>query len=82
MEFGAQFFPDVRPEQKSGAEYFRDVLCLVEEAEKLGFSHICIVEHHFHYYGGYSPNPMLFLAAAAQRTRRARGPLSRDGRDL
>jgi alkanesulfonate monooxygenase SsuD/methylene tetrahydromethanopterin reductase-like flavin-dependent oxidoreductase (luciferase family) len=46
--------------------------CLVEESEKLGFSHIRIVEHYFHYYGGYSPNPMLFLAAAAQRTRRAR----------
>jgi len=72
MEFGVQFFPDVRPEQKSGAEYFRDALCLVEESEKLGFSHIRIVEHYFHYYGGYSPNPMLFLAAAAQRTRRAR----------
>ena len=72
MEFGVQFFPDVRPEQRSGAEYFRDALCLVEESEKLGFSHIRIVEHYFHYYGGYSPNSMLFLAAAAQRTRRAR----------
>src|SRR6201993_2319437 len=72
MEFGVQFFPDVRPEQKSGADYFRDALDLAEESEKLGFSHIRIVEHYFHYYGGYSPNPMLFLAAAAQRTRRAR----------
>jgi alkanesulfonate monooxygenase SsuD/methylene tetrahydromethanopterin reductase-like flavin-dependent oxidoreductase (luciferase family) len=72
MKFGIQFFPDVRPDQKSGADYFRDALVLVEESEKLGFSHIRIVEHYFHYYGGYSPNPMLFLAAAAQRTRRAR----------
>jgi alkanesulfonate monooxygenase SsuD/methylene tetrahydromethanopterin reductase-like flavin-dependent oxidoreductase (luciferase family) len=72
MEFGVQFFPDVRPEQKSGADYFREALDLAEEADKLGFSHIRIVEHYFHYYGGYSPNPMLFLAAAAQRTRRAR----------
>ena len=72
MEFGVQFFPDVRPEQKSGAEYFREALTLAEEADNLGFTHIRIVEHHFHYYGGYSPNPMLFLAAAAQRTRRAR----------
>ena len=24
MEFGVQFFPDVRPEQKSGVDYFRD----------------------------------------------------------
>ena len=72
MQFGLQFFPDVRPDQKSGADYFRDALDLAEESEKLGFSHIRIVEHYFHYYGGYSPNPMLFLAAAAQRTRRAR----------
>jgi len=72
MEFGVQFFPDVRPEQKSGVDYFRDALDLAEEADRLGFSHIRIVEHYFHYYGGYSPNPMLFLAAAAQRTSRAR----------
>src|SRR6201993_3544566 len=72
MQFGVQFFPDVRPEQKSGADYFRDALDLAEEAESLGFSHIRIVEHYFHYYGGYSPNPMLFLAAAAQRTRHMR----------
>ncbi len=38
----------------------------------MGFSHVRIVEHYFHYYGGYSPNPIVFLAAAAQRTRRAR----------
>ena len=72
MKFGIQFFPDVRPDQKSGADYFRDALDLAEESEQLGFSHIRIVEHYFHYYGGYSPNPMLFLAAAAQRTRRSR----------
>lgn len=72
MEFGLQFFPDVKPEQKSGADYFQEALFLAEEAEKLRFTHIRIVEHYFHYYGGYSPNPMLFLAAAAQRTRRAR----------
>ena len=72
MEFGVQFFPDVKPEQKSGAEYFRDALALAEEAEKLGFTHIRIVEHYFHHYGGYSPNPMISLAAAAQRTQHAR----------
>jgi alkanesulfonate monooxygenase SsuD/methylene tetrahydromethanopterin reductase-like flavin-dependent oxidoreductase (luciferase family) len=72
MEFGIQFFPDVGPEEKSGAQYFSEALLLAEEAEALGFTHIRIVEHYFHPYGGYSPNPMLFLAAAAQRTRRAR----------
>ncbi len=31
-----------------------------------------MVEHYFHPYGGYSPNPVVFLAAAAQVTRHAR----------
>jgi alkanesulfonate monooxygenase SsuD/methylene tetrahydromethanopterin reductase-like flavin-dependent oxidoreductase (luciferase family) len=72
MQFGIQFFPDVRPEEKSAETYFREALDLAEEADRLGFSHIRIVEHYFHYYGGYSPNPIVFLAAAAQRTRKAR----------
>src|SRR5271155_5352319 len=72
MQFGVQFFPDVAPEQKSGAAYFSDALALAEEADGLGFTHIRIVEHYFHHYGGYSPNPIVFLAAAAQRTKRAR----------
>jgi alkanesulfonate monooxygenase SsuD/methylene tetrahydromethanopterin reductase-like flavin-dependent oxidoreductase (luciferase family) len=72
MQFGVQFFPDVVPEQKSGAAYFEEALLLAQEAERLGFTHIRIVEHYFHHYGGYSPNPMIFLAAAAQGTRRAR----------
>jgi alkanesulfonate monooxygenase SsuD/methylene tetrahydromethanopterin reductase-like flavin-dependent oxidoreductase (luciferase family) len=72
MQFGVQFFPDVRPEERSAEAYFRDALNLSEEADRLGFSHIRIVEHYFHYYGGYSPNPIVFLAAAAQRTQQAR----------
>src|SRR5256885_367447 len=72
MQFGVQFFPDVRPEEKSAEAYFTEALDLAEEADRLGYSHIRIVEHYFHYYGGYSPNPIVFLAAAAQRTRRAR----------
>ena len=72
MQFGVQFFPDVRPEERSAEQYFREALDIAEEADRLGFSHIRIVEHYFHYYGGYSPNPIVFLAAAAQRTKRAR----------
>jgi alkanesulfonate monooxygenase SsuD/methylene tetrahydromethanopterin reductase-like flavin-dependent oxidoreductase (luciferase family) len=72
MQFGVQFFPDVRPEERSAEQYFREALDIAEEADRLGFSHIRIVEHYFHHYGGYSPNPLVFLAAAAQRTRRAR----------
>ena len=28
MEFGVQFFPDVRPQEKSSAEYSNDALAL------------------------------------------------------
>src|SRR5216683_1300611 len=72
MQFGVQFFPDVRPEEKSAEAYFSEALDLAEEADRLGYTHVRIVEHYFHYYGGYSPNPIVFLAAAAQRTQRAR----------
>jgi alkanesulfonate monooxygenase SsuD/methylene tetrahydromethanopterin reductase-like flavin-dependent oxidoreductase (luciferase family) len=40
--------------------------------ESYGYSHVRTVEHYFRPYGGYSPNPVVFLAAAAQRTRRMR----------
>src|SRR5579885_2965646 len=72
MEFGVQFFPDVKPEEKSARDYFAESLEIAAEADRLGFTHARIVEHYFHYYGGYSPNPMLFLSAASQRTRRLR----------
>jgi len=72
MKFGMQFFPCVGPETKSAEQYFDECLSLVGEADSLGYDHIRIVEHYFHAYGGYSPNPMLFLAAASQRTRKAR----------
>ncbi|MGE5269997.1 MAG: LLM class flavin-dependent oxidoreductase [Thiohalocapsa sp.] len=72
MQFGVQFFPDVGPAEKPAAPYFREALDLAEEADRLGYRHIRIVEHYFHRYGGYSPNPIVFLAAAAMRTRQAR----------
>ncbi|MBV8601024.1 MAG: LLM class flavin-dependent oxidoreductase, partial [Candidatus Eremiobacteraeota bacterium] len=72
MEFGIQFFPDVTPVQKPADAYFAESLQLCEDAEALGFTHVRTVEHYFHHYGGYSPNPIVFLAAASQRTKRAR----------
>ncbi|MBN9080969.1 MAG: monooxygenase [Rhizobiales bacterium 62-17] len=72
MEYGVQFFPDVKPEEKSAARYFEECLNIAEQAESLGFTHGRMVEHYFHYYGGYSPNPLLFLASLAQRTRKMR----------
>jgi natural product biosynthesis luciferase-like monooxygenase protein len=72
MEFGMQFFPDVGPETKSGAEYWADCLALVDMADEYGFTNIRTVEHYFQSYGGYSPNPHVFLAAAAMRSKKAR----------
>jgi alkanesulfonate monooxygenase SsuD/methylene tetrahydromethanopterin reductase-like flavin-dependent oxidoreductase (luciferase family) len=72
MEFGMQFFPDVRPSEKSAAQYFDESLRLVDWCDPYGYSHVRIVEHYFHHWGGYSPNPVVFLTAASQRSRRAR----------
>jgi alkanesulfonate monooxygenase SsuD/methylene tetrahydromethanopterin reductase-like flavin-dependent oxidoreductase (luciferase family) len=72
MQFGIQFFPDVSPQEKPARDYFRECLDIAEEADRLGYSHVRTVEHHFHPYGGYSPNPIVFLSAMSQRTKRAR----------
>lgn len=72
MQFGVQFFPNVRPSEKSAMQYFAESLDVVEAADRLGFRHIRIVEHYFHHYGGYSPNPIVFLAAASQRSKQIR----------
>lgn len=72
MEFGIQFFPDVGPEQKSGQQYFDEALRLCELCDVYGYTHIRTVEHYFHPYGGYSPNPFVFLTAASQRSKAAR----------
>lgn len=72
MEFGIQFFPDVGPKVKPADAYFQECLNLCDLVDELGFAHIRTVEHYFEEYGGYSPNPIVFLAAAAQRSRRAK----------
>ena len=72
MRVGIQFFPDVGPAERSAQDYWAEALRLVSLCDRYGYSHVRTVEHYFTPYGGYSPNPMLFLAAAAQVTRRAR----------
>ena len=69
MEFGLNFFPTESPDETPAGDYFTECLDLAAQADELGYDHVRIVEHHFHRYGGYSPNPLVFLAAAAQRTR-------------
>lgn len=72
MEFGLQFFPDIGPKIKPADGYFAECLHLCDLADALGYTHIRTVEHYFEDYGGYSPNPIVFLTAAAMRTRKAR----------
>ncbi len=61
MEFGIQFFPDVGPGEKSAAKYWADALHLVSLCDPLGYTSVRTVEHYFHRYGGYSPNPIVFF---------------------
>jgi alkanesulfonate monooxygenase SsuD/methylene tetrahydromethanopterin reductase-like flavin-dependent oxidoreductase (luciferase family) len=68
MQFGVQFFPAVNLDETPALTWFRDSLAIGEEAETLGYTHARVVEHYFTRYGGYSPNPILFLSALSQRT--------------
>jgi alkanesulfonate monooxygenase SsuD/methylene tetrahydromethanopterin reductase-like flavin-dependent oxidoreductase (luciferase family) len=72
MEFGVQFFPAVGPEQKPADQYWSEALQLTRLAEQLGFANVRTVEHYFLSYGGYSPDPLIFLSAAAAITRSIR----------
>ncbi len=72
MEFGIQFFPAVGPKQQSGAAYWSDALHLTGLCDELGYTTVRTVEHYFNAYGGYSPDPIVFLSAASQRTKQAR----------
>jgi len=72
MKVGIQFFPDIGPEVKSARDYWQEALGLVALVDRYGYHHVRTVEHYFLPYGGYSPNPVVFLAAAAQVTRHAR----------
>jgi hypothetical protein len=67
MEFGIQFFPDVSPQQRSAETYWADALHLDR-----GHSATTVRRALFRAIGGYSPNPIVFLAAAAARTQRIR----------
>jgi natural product biosynthesis luciferase-like monooxygenase protein len=72
MDFGIQFFPDVGPAEKTGKDYWQEALDLVAICDELGYTHVRTVEHYFNPYGGYSPNPIVFLAAAAMRGKKTR----------
>ncbi|MBI4627861.1 MAG: LLM class flavin-dependent oxidoreductase, partial [Candidatus Rokubacteria bacterium] len=55
----------------TSGQFFGELLEQAEAAEQLGFDSFWVAEHHFHEYGAI-PSPAVWLAAAAQRTRRIR----------
>jgi natural product biosynthesis luciferase-like monooxygenase protein len=73
MNFGLLYLPTFVPELDSDAanlfDHMLDQICL---ADDLGYDTVWLTEHHFHRYGGLVPNPAVFGAAIAARTRRIR----------
>lgn len=72
MKFGLSFLPDAAPDNKSASDYYRDALDMSVLADAAGLSTIKITEHYGMAYGGYCPDPLMFLVAVAQKTRQVR----------
>ncbi|MHC2287840.1 alkanesulfonate monooxygenase SsuD/methylene tetrahydromethanopterin reductase-like flavin-dependent oxidoreductase (luciferase family) [Bradyrhizobium barranii subsp. barranii] len=51
---------------------YQNALSQMELADKLGYDHAWVVEHHFLEEYSHSPSPESFLAAASQRTKNIR----------
>src|SRR5213593_3136380 len=74
VEFGVFDWID-RRQQGALGQLYEDRLRLLQEADAAGFFCYHLAEHHATPLG-MAPSPSVFLAAAAQRTRRIRlGPL-------
>jgi len=73
MRFGIFSVVDHYPAElsRTTGQFYDELLEQVEAAEQLGFESFWIAEHHFHEYGAI-PRPAIWMAAAAQRTRRIR----------
>ncbi|WP_221351034.1 LLM class flavin-dependent oxidoreductase [Streptomyces beigongshangae] len=72
MRIGLNFLPTLAPDEIPAAQYYAECLDLCAVADRLGFAHVKAVEHYFHPWGGYSPDPVVFLSAVAARTSRLR----------
>ncbi len=73
LKFGIFSVVDHYPKElkRDVATFYEELLEQVEAAETLGFDSFWIAEHHFHEYGAI-PRPAVWMAAAAQRTKRIR----------
>src|SRR6266850_494677 len=74
MKFGIFYELQLpRPWQAGGElKLYQDALTQLELADRCGYDHAWVVEHHFLEEYSHSPSPESFLAAASQRTRNIR----------
>jgi alkanesulfonate monooxygenase SsuD/methylene tetrahydromethanopterin reductase-like flavin-dependent oxidoreductase (luciferase family) len=73
MRFGIFSVADHYPREltRSSQALYAELLEQVVAADELGFDSFWVAEHHFHEYGAI-PRPPVWMAAAAERTRRIR----------
>src|SRR5713226_2002590 len=74
MKFGIFYELQLPRPWEAGDELklYQDALTQLETADRCGYDHAWVVEHHFLEEYSHSPSPESFLAAASQRTRNIR----------
>ena len=74
MKFGIFYEHQIPRPWSEGSEYevLQNSLIQIELADRLGYDHAWVVEHHFLEEYSHSSAPEVFLGAASQRTRRIR----------
>src|SRR5690242_1964402 len=73
VKFGIFSLPTYFPEVDGNLQdFYQHVLLMLRDAERLGFEHAWVNEHHFHRYGGMIPAPAVLLSAVAAQTSRIR----------
>lgn len=73
MKFSLFILPCYRPGIAPTLHQFYEELSeTVRLADRTGWDRAWVSEHHFHYYGGASPNPAMLLQAWSRETRRIR----------
>ena len=74
MKFGIFYELQLPRPWQEGDELrlYQNALTQLETADRLGYDHAWVVEHHFLEEYSHSPSPESFLAAACQRTKKIR----------
>ena len=73
MKFSLFVLPCYRPGiAPSLHQFYEELSEAVRLADRTGWDRVWVSEHHFHYYGGASPNPAMMLQGWARETKRIR----------